>query len=335
LEEREQPNLERKADTWGARTDVSSRKPAVSIIVPFRNAKQWLRPCLESLLTQDFDEGDYEIVAVDNGSRDESAAIVREFHLVRLVSESRVGSYSARNRGVKASRGSVLAFTDADCTPRCDWLRRIMASFDDPRVGIVLGQRIPASNSPILALWSQYERAKEEFVFSGGSLDLYYGHTNNMAVRRSVFEEHGPFLERPRGSDTVFVRQVVNALGDRAVVFRPDARVRHLELEGPAALLRKLFIYGRSSASYRRIVDARPLSYTVRWRVFRHTVERQQYSAGDTAALLCFLVAGVVAWELGAGSALLASNSSRVPPLSDRVAGSCAGPEAPRADQTS
>jgi len=314
---------------------VSSQKPAASIIVPFRNAKQWLRPCLESLLAQDFSEGGYEIVAVDNGSGDESAAIAREFHLVNLVSEPRVGSYSARNRGVKASCGSVLAFTDADCTPRHDWLRRIVAALDDPCVEIVLGQRVPASESPILALWSQYERAKEEFVFSGGRVDLYYGHTNNMAVRRSVFEDHGPFLERPRGSDTVFVRQVVDALGDRAVVFRPDARVRHLELKGPAALLRKLFIYGRSSASYRRIVDARPLNYKERWQVFRHTVERQRYSARDTAVLLCFLVAGVVAWELGAGSALLASSTSPAPPLSDRAAGSCARPEEPRANQTS
>ncbi len=277
-----------------------------SIIVPFRNAARWLRPCLASLLAQDFTDAHYEIVAVDNGSTDGSAAIVHEFHSVRLVSEPRVGSYAARNRGVQASRAPILAFTDADCTPRQDWLRRIMAPLDDPSVEIVLGQRIAGSESRILALWSQYERTKEEFVFSGSRLDLYYGHTNNMAVRRAVFEDHGPFFERLRGSDTILVRQVVDALGDRAVVFCPDARVRHLELTGPTALLRKLFIYGRSSVSYSRIVDARPLGYKERWQVFQHTVERQRYSALDAALLLGFLVAGVVAWAMGTGSALLA-----------------------------
>ncbi len=335
MDERKQRSLERKADTREARAEVRSGKPAASIIVPFRNAAQWLRPCLESLLAQDFSDGPYEIVAVDNGSGDESALIVREFHSVRLVSEPRVGSYSARNRGVEASRGSVLAFTDADCTPQHDWLRRIMAALDDPRVEIVLGHRVPASASPILALWSQYERAKGEFVFSGSLLDLYYGHTNNMAVRRSAFEDHGPFLERPRGSDTVFVRQVLDALGDQAVVFRPDARVRHLELTGSTALLRKQFIYGRSSASYGRIVDVRPLSYKERWQVFRHTVERQRYSARDAAVLLGFLVAGVVAWELGAASALHGSSASPAPPPAGRAASSCARSDEPRADQTS
>ncbi len=333
MDEHKQPSLERKADTEQARAKVSSRKTAVSIIVPFRDAAEWLRPCLESLLAQDFSDGLYEIVAVDNGSRDDSAAIVGEFHSVRLVSEPHAGSYAARNRGVVASCGSVLAFTDADCTPRHDWLRRIIAPLNDPSVEIVLGQRIPGSESPILALWSQYERAKEEFVFSGSMLNLYYGHTNNMAVRRSVFEELGPFVERLRGSDTVFVRKVVDALGDRAVVFCPDAKVRHLELTGPKALLRKLFIYGRSSISYSRIIDVRPLSYKERWQVFWHTVKRQQYSARDAALLLSFLVAGVVAWEMGAGSALLAPGASPALPAAC-AASSLTRSDESRADQT-
>jgi hypothetical protein len=189
-----------------------------------------------------------------------------------------------------------------------------MSVLDDRRVEIVLGQRLPASESPMLARWSHYECAKEEFVFSSSVPDLYYGHTNNLAVRRSVFDDHGPFLERQRGSDTVFVRQVVAALGDRAVVFRPEARVQHLELTGPRALMQKLFIYGRSSVSYGRIIATRPLSYRERWHVFRRTVDRHEYSARDAAILLTFLIGGVAAWTLGVGSALLAS------PASPRVA---------------
>ena len=290
---------------------MGPRAPAPSIIVPFRNAARWLRPCLRSLIEQDYAGPPYEIVAVDNGSSDGSAAIVGEFPSVRLVSEPRVGAYAARNRGVHASRGSVLAFTDADCTPRRDWLRRITTALEDPRVEIVLGRRVPATESRALALYSQYERAKEEYVFSGTITDLYYGHTNNMAVSRSVFEEHGPFLERPRGSDTVFVRHVVDALGARAVVYCPDAKVQHLELTSAAALLRKLFIYGRSSASYGRIVDARPLGYEQRWHLYRRTVERRGYSTRDAAVLLGLLGLGVVAWKLGVATSL--SNARRRP----------------------
>lgn len=282
------------------------REPRVSVIVPFRDAAQWLHSCLESLLAQEFTDQAYEIVAVDNGSRDGSSEVVREFPMVRLVHEPRIGSYAARNRGVKASRGSILAFTDADCIPQRDWLRRIMVALDDPQVKVVLGQRLPVSDSPLLALWADYEGAKEEFVFSGVAHELYYGHTNNMAVQRSVFERCGPFLERLRGSDTVFVREVVDALGCRAVVFRPDVRAHHQELTGSAALLRKLFIYGRSSAFYGQIVDARPLTYRQRWQLFRHTVQRQRYSTPRAAVLLGLLATGVAAWTLGSQSARLA-----------------------------
>jgi len=154
---------------------------------------------------------------------------------------------------------------------------------------------VPATSSRVLALWSQYERAKETFIFSNSTLDLYYGHTNNMAVSRCAFEQYGPFLERPRGSDTVFVRRVLDGLGDRAVVFRPDATVEHLELTGSRALLRKLFIYGRSSASYGRIVDARPLTHAERWQVYRNTVAHEGRSLRDSAVLLGLLGVGVLA----------------------------------------
>jgi glycosyltransferase involved in cell wall biosynthesis len=288
----------------------STTRPVVSIIVPFRNAARWLRPCLRSLVAQDFGDGSFEIVAVDNDSCDGSGEIVREFPGVRLVHEPRVGSYSARNRGVEASRGSVFAFIDADCAAHPDWLRRLVEPLEDPSVDVVLGHREPAGGSSVLSLWSHYERVKQEFVFSGRDLDLYYGHTNNMAVRRPAFGDHGPFLERPRGSDTIFVRQVAEALGEGAVAFHPDARVRHLELTGWASLLRKLFIYGRSSVFYGRIVRARPLDSVERWRVYRSAVRRQQYSATESMILLALLVVGVVAWKSGSASALLLGERS-------------------------
>jgi hypothetical protein len=59
-----------------------------------------------------------------------------------------------------------------------------------------------------------------------------------------------------------------------------------------------------------RIDDIRPLSYKERWQLFRRTMERQRYSARHAAVLLGFLVAGVVAWEMGAGSDLLQSKAS-------------------------
>lgn len=277
----------------------------ISVVVPFRNASRWLRPCIEGLLVQEFDPGQYEIIAVNNASTDDSVAIVNEFPSVRLVDEPRVGSYTARNCGVGVARGSILAFTDADCISERDWLSEFMGAFENPTVGVVLGQRIPASDSSILALWSRYELTKEEFVFTSGDPSLLYGHTNNMAIRRSVFDSCGPFVERMRGSDTIFVHHVAEALGTQAIRFRPSARVRHLELKSIAALLGKLFIYGRSSRLYGYIVDSRSLTFAERWRVFRSTVARYEISFPWSAALLGFLGIGVSVWMLGSESVRL------------------------------
>src|SRR2546423_9995020 len=158
--------------------------PVVSIVVPFRDASRYVGRCLRALESQLPLGGDYEIVMVDNGSTDDSAAIVARSQRARLVSEHKPGAYAARNRGVAVAGGAVIAFTDADCEPRPDWLREIAATLSDPAVAVVVGARLPAGRTRPLALVTEYERAKDDFIFASRIPDLYYGSTNNMAVRR-------------------------------------------------------------------------------------------------------------------------------------------------------
>lgn len=271
----------------------------ISVIVPVYNSSQWLSDCLESLLAQDFHEQDYEIIVVDNGSTDESQEIIRQYPKVRLLKQPQRGSYAARNCGVASSSGRILAFTDSDCVPESNWLRHIDEAMKNCQLKIVLGQRIPESGSSLLKLWSDYECEKHQFVFSQDFKELYYGHTNNMAVRRSAYDQCGPFNLRMRGSDTIFVREVVNTHGCQSVVYLPAMRVHHKELTGLSMLLKKTFIYGRSSKSYGRVVKIRPLSSRQRWKVLNITVKCRHYSIKQTVKLLGLLTIGLLAWIMG------------------------------------
>lgn len=273
--------------------------PRISVIVPAFNSSQWLPDCLEALLAQNFDKQTYEILVVDNGSSDETLEIIRQFPAVRLLQEQQRGSYAARNRGVAASSGAILAFTDSDCVPEPDWLRCIDEAMKNTQLDIILGQRVLESGSAVLGLWSDYECAKQQFVFGGNQQELYYGHTNNMAVRRSVYNQCGPFKMLLRGSDTIFVCAVVNTRGCQSVVYLPAMRVHHKEMTGLWSFLKNQFIYGRSSSFYGRMVNTRPLSTRQRWKVLKNTLKSHHYSVSQTVKLLGLLIAGVLVWVMG------------------------------------
>ena len=98
----------------------------MSVIVPVHDGAETIGRCLDALCGLDYPEHAVEVVVVDNRSTDTTREIVASYP-VRLVEERGVqSSYAARNRGVMASTGEVLAFTDADCIPDRGWLRALV-----------------------------------------------------------------------------------------------------------------------------------------------------------------------------------------------------------------
>lgn len=275
------------------------------MIVPFFNAGAYIRACVESLLTQSLPPEEYEILMVDNNSTDSSAAIVREYDRVKLLAETRQGSYAARNRGVAEARGRLLAFTDPDCVAAPGWLASFRTALAQPGVLVGLGARRPAREGSLAGILADYEDAKARFVLASDEKTVYFGFTNNMAVGREAFDRHGPFVERRRGADTIFVRRVVDSESCGAVVFVPGAEVRHLELDGVASYCRKMFTYGRSRQLYRHIARTRALRFGERFRIVRKTVLEKQYSTADRVRLAAGLGLGGAAWVLGSWTGAL------------------------------
>ena len=123
----------------------------VSVIVAFLNEEPYLEQCLQALLGQDFPREEYEVIFVDNGSRDGSAEIVRRYPDVHLMEEQRPGHYAARNTGLAVARGELIAFTDGDCAPSRGWLRQICEGMSRTGAAMALGsRRLPHQGRGIL-----------------------------------------------------------------------------------------------------------------------------------------------------------------------------------------
>jgi glycosyltransferase involved in cell wall biosynthesis len=198
----------------------------ISVVVPFRDARRYIGQCVQSLVAQSYPADRYEIIMVDNNSTDGSARVVASSQRVKLLYEARPGAYIARNRGVEHAKGEVIAFTDADCSARSDWLAAIASEMRDTPALVLLGTVAFAKESFGLSALAAYEAEKAAFVFSGNTSEIYYGSAGNMAVRRGVLKEFGPFAEVRRGGDTTFVKDVIDRYTCGAVSYVPEMLVR-------------------------------------------------------------------------------------------------------------
>jgi glycosyltransferase involved in cell wall biosynthesis len=273
----------------------------VSVIVPFYNAEKHLEKCIKAILAQSYPASRYEIIMVDNNSTDNSAALIARYPRIKLLFERKQGAYAARNRGVAAAKGDILAFTDADCVPARDWLQEMVRSLSAPGIALVQGRRFYGNDSPALSMLEAYDSERAAFTFSGPAKEIYYGYTNNMAVRRDVFDRCGPFLEVMRGADSLFVHGVIAAYSCEAARYTAAARVCHLEITRVHEWLRKRFIYGRSfQRNYqRRKENYRLITPAESAMILRQTIRRKSYALPRALWLVTLLGTGTVYYAVG------------------------------------
>jgi glycosyltransferase involved in cell wall biosynthesis len=115
----------------------------LSVVIPAYNEESYLAECLEAVLAElvaTTARGPFEVVVVDNGSTDQTAAIAGCFPEVRVVFEPHKGLTRARQRGLQEARGAILAYVDADTRMPPGWIRRVIDTFDgDDQVVCVSG----------------------------------------------------------------------------------------------------------------------------------------------------------------------------------------------------
>ncbi len=115
-------------------------KPFVSIIVPVYNGALYIENCIGSLLGLNYPKEKYEVIIVDNNSTDNTADIIKKFAVIYALEDHTQTSYAARNKGIQTARGSIMAFTDADCIADEYWILNGVKPFENRLVGGVGGK---------------------------------------------------------------------------------------------------------------------------------------------------------------------------------------------------
>lgn len=211
----------------------------VSVVIPTFNGAHRIGRTLRAIQAQSF-KGDVEVIVVDDGSRDATAAIVAAFRDVKLLSQPNQGPAAARNHGAKAATGDILLFTDDDCVPEPDWIERMLEPFRDLATAGAKGAYLTRQKE-LLARFVQAEY-EDKYARMARHASIDFIDTYSAAFRREVFLQFG-------GYDTSFptacAEDVELSYRMRRHVlpmsFVPAARVYHTHPSTLVAYMRKKY----------------------------------------------------------------------------------------------
>lgn len=262
---------------------IAGQRHFLSIVVCTRDRPDDLRLCLQHLTMLTSERHQLEIVVVDNNpDSGQTAAVTSDFPTVRYVTEHAPGVAHARNAGLRAARGDIVAYIDDDVVVPADWPRRILAPFADPRVMCVSGLVLPLElEHASQERFEQYGGLGRGYVPRIFGPDFFYGRshvvhtwdlggTANVAIRKSVIAHSGMFDEtlgpgQPSGvgEDIYMFYRILKARF--LCYYEPAAYVMHKHRRDDAALERQLYNYSKGQVSY----QLRTLISDGDWRVVR------------------------------------------------------------------
>lgn len=235
----------------------------IAVIIPVWNGEAVIGRCLEALARQTLPRDVFQVVVVDNGSNDASAAIARGFAGVEVIEERRPSSYAARNRGLEHVRAPITAFTDADCVPAPDWLEQVLrAAEGHPGFGVLAGQiDLFDEIAQEHAVFADYER-----LFSFPQAHAARGNcaTANWASETALLRRLGGFdAALKSGGDRQMALRIRDA--GHSLIYVPEMVVRHPVRASRAELVRKRqrLSGGRWDRTARRPRLARVIGITI------------------------------------------------------------------------
>lgn len=221
----------------------------VSIIVPVRWSEERVLLLLDLLREQAGSETEIIAVVMDGGrGRAGTLKLLPELERrARLVAAAPSTPAAVRNLAAAQAQGECLAFIDDDCVPEPRWLEQLLAAAADPAVGAVAGGVLPA---PAHTLTEKYLGAyglplpEDAAVYDRVIPFVSFGHSANLLVRRSLFNQLGGFsADWPTGEDHDFCYRLIGA--GRKLAFVPAAAVRHHHRATVGGMLRQAHGYGR------------------------------------------------------------------------------------------
>ena len=173
------------------RMELQNIYPKFSVIIPVFNREKFIHRAIESVLNQSYKN--FELIVVDDGSTDETPNIIKKYP-IKIITQKNRGVSAARNAGIKASKGDIIAFLDSDDEWKRDKLL-VQADFfiKNPSYKIHQTDEIWIKNGKFLNKKKIHQK-KEGFIFYD-SLHLCLISPSAVAIKKELFDEIGLFRE--------------------------------------------------------------------------------------------------------------------------------------------
>jgi GT2 family glycosyltransferase len=220
------------------------KAPRVSVVVCTYNGGRTLDQCLRSLRALDYP--DYEVIVVDDGSTDDTRDVLRRFPDVRATHQENRGLSMARNVGLQAATGSIVAYTDSDCLADPDWLTHLVYQLEKSGADAVGGPNLTPEDGCLAACVGAAPGQPTHVLESDQVAEHVPG--CNMAFRKEALEAINGFDPQYRkAGDDVDVCWRLQAAG-KWITFAPGAFVWHHRRQGPRAYFKQQAGYGEAEA---------------------------------------------------------------------------------------
>ena len=217
--------------------------PKVSVVVCVYNGERTIDACLASLKKLSYPN--YEVIVVNDGSTDGTRQIADSYDYIRLLNQENKGLSEARNVGIRASKGEIVAFTDADCMADSDWLTYLVARFRLSDFGAVGGPNLSPPDDSLIASCVAVSPGAPTHVLLDDEIAEHIPGCN-MAFRREALEAINGFdpIFRAAGDDV----DVCWRLQDKGykIGFSPAAVVWHFRRNTIRDYLKQQRGYGRA-----------------------------------------------------------------------------------------
>jgi GT2 family glycosyltransferase len=231
-------------------------EPFLSVVIPTHERPEQLTRCLEALARQDYPRERFSLVVVDDGSPTPVSEVLAGTDgplRVDLIRQRNAGPAAARNAGARRARGSLLVFTDDDCTPEPGWLRALAAAHVETPDAALGGSTVNALHRNRCSAASQLLIDFLYSYFNADPSSARFVASNNFAVPAETFLEVGGFptgFPLAAGEDRELCDRWI-AHG-HSIRYVPAASVLHHHGLTLGRFLRQHFGYGRGGFQFQR-----------------------------------------------------------------------------------
>lgn len=220
----------------------------LSIIIPSHNSALTIERCIQSITSQSYPRENYEIIIVDDGSKDETIKLSKKAGADNIIETEPCFQGKARNIGAHHSKADLLAFIDSDCEAKDGWIESIIEGL---KIKSAITGPIYNGNPHNNVAWAEYflefggwDKTKTEKVrFMPGC---------NQAIRKVAFEKTGGFIQERASEDVLFGEELKKARIDS--FFNPRTMINHLCRTEKDKFLSNMGLLGKYSVRARKMI---------------------------------------------------------------------------------